>query len=57
LSSKKDLKNVLDDNALGVDLRELEQIYKNCTQDKLDFLMICVDEDPEKKFRCNFDII
>ena len=54
LSSKKDLKSVLDDNSLGVDLRQLEKIYTDCTRDKLDFLMVDVDAEPENKFRCNF---
>ena len=57
LSSKRDLKNVLDDNALGVDLKELEKIYTDCTRDKLNWLMIDVDADPENKFRCNFSKI
>ena len=54
LSSAKDLKSVLDDNALGVDLRQLEKIYTDCTRDKLNFLMIYVDNEPENKFRCIF---
>jgi hypothetical protein len=57
LSSKRDLKNVLDDNALGVDLKELEKIYSNSTKNKLDFLLIDVDNEPENKFRCNFSLI
>jgi len=54
LSSKRDLKSVLDDNALGVDLKELEKIYTDCTRNKLDFLMVDIDADLENKFRCNF---
>ena len=54
LSSKKDLKSVLDDNALGVDLKELEKIYSYATKDKLNFLMIDVDNEPHLKFRINF---
>ena len=54
LSSAKDLKSVLEDNALGVDLKELEKIYSYCTKDKLDFLMIDVDGEIQNKFRCNF---
>lgn len=58
LSSTRDLKMIMNDFSLGVDKETLLEIYKFCTYEKSDFLMIDIDSPPEKRFRKNFlDII
>ncbi len=54
LSSMKDLSEILKDFNLGVNPKELLQMYKVATKEPKNFLMVDVDADPEKRFRHNF---
>lgn len=53
LSSTRDLGMILRDFSLGVDKETLIQLYKFCTKERSDFLMIDIDAPPEKRFRHN----
>lgn len=55
LGSKKDLRMILNDNSLGIDMDDLEEIYNYATNNPFYFLLIDVDENNErKKFRRGF---
>jgi len=55
LSSGKDLRLVLGDFALGLDMNTLTEIYKDATKEPMSFLKIDVNSgDPNKKFSKNF---
>jgi hypothetical protein len=57
ISSKRDLSMILRDYELGVDIKELMQIYKYAVAQPFSFLGIDVDAPEERKFRSNFKII
>jgi hypothetical protein len=44
---------IMNDFSLGVDKEVLVSMYKFCTQERSDFLMIDIDAPPEKRFRHN----
>jgi hypothetical protein len=48
LSSLRDLKLILSENSMDIDLKRLIEIYKYCTRDQKDFMMIDLDapDDP-----------
>ena len=48
---------ILRDYELGVDIKELVQIYKYAVAQPFSFLGIDVDAPEERKFRCNFKVI
>lgn len=54
LSSERDLNLILSEIALGVSKEKLMQIYKEATDEKLNFLMVDVDAPADKRFRINF---
>lgn len=55
LSSNRDLNLIIPDFQLGIEKKELEQIYQVATKKKFDFLKIDTDStDPNKKFSHNF---
>lgn len=55
LSSDRDLKLIVSDYGLGVDVEDLYKIYKNATTTKFNFLKIDIDEsDNNKKFSHNW---
>lgn len=54
LSSTKDLKMIMNDFSLGCDKDELLELYKYCTQEKSDFLLVDIDEEMPHRFRKNF---
>jgi hypothetical protein len=54
LSSTRDLNLILSDCSLGVSREELYRKYAAATRNKWDFLLVDLDEDPEKRFRRNF---
>lgn len=54
LSSTKDLKMIMNDFSLGIDKEILLKIYKECTEEKSDFLLVDMDTDMEHRFRHNF---
>ena len=55
LSSGKDLRLILGDFALGLDLNTLTEFYKDATKEPMSFLKVDVNSgDPNKKFSKNF---
>jgi ABC-type dipeptide/oligopeptide/nickel transport system ATPase component len=54
LTSTRDLVMVMKDLSLGLEKKELLDLYKHCTSTQQDFLMIDVQTEPEKRFRKNF---
>ena len=56
MSSARDINLILSEYSLGVDKDELLKMYKECTKDRLNFLLIDIDNpDINKKFRFNFN--
>lgn len=53
LASTRDLNLILSDYNLGVSKETLLEIYKYCTRVKEDFLLLDLDNVPEKRFRHN----
>ena len=53
VAALRDLKFMMNEYNLGSSKEKLLEIYKYCTGDRNDFLLIDVDELPEKKFRKN----
>ena len=52
----RDLKLILKDANLGIEVEELEAIYNDATKNNLDFLKIsCVEKDDNKLLSKNFD--
>jgi len=52
----RDLKLILKDANLGIEVEEIEQIYKDATKNDLDFLKIsCVEKDDNKLLSKNFN--
>ena len=51
LNSTKDLTMIMRDFSLGLEKEELLDIYKFCTDDFTNFLMVDIDVPPEKRFR------
>lgn len=54
LSSSRDLKLILSETSMCIDLKELVEIYKYCTKDQRDFMMIDIDAPDDQKIRHNF---
>jgi hypothetical protein len=54
LGGKRDLRLILSEFTLGVDLSQLVDIYQYATKQSLDFLLIDTEADEEHKFRKNF---
>lgn len=54
LGSTRDLKEILKDNSLNVEQKELLKIYEDATKDKLNFLLIDLNGDEASRFRKNF---
>lgn len=57
ITSKKDLKLILAEYNLTQSIEELTRIYERCTASITDFLLIDVDESPEKRLRHNFTVL
>lgn len=55
VSSMKNLTMIARECSLGIDKKQLTDIYKDATKNKQDFLMIDLEGDPEERFRKNFD--
>jgi len=54
LSSTRDLKMMMKDFSLGLESQELIDIYKYCTSDPKDFLLVDIQTDPSERFKKNF---
>jgi Tfp pilus assembly pilus retraction ATPase PilT len=55
LSSLKNLTMVMREYSLGVDKKEMKEMYDDATSDKQGFLMLDLEGDKEKRFRSGFD--
>jgi ABC-type dipeptide/oligopeptide/nickel transport system ATPase component len=55
VSSMKNLVMISRECSLDIPKKELIDMYKDATQDKMGFLLFDLDASPEKKFRKNFD--
>jgi len=55
MSSGKDLRLIVSDFALGLEIDQLQEIYKDATKQQFNFLKIDIDEgNPDHKFSLNF---
>ena len=50
ISSTNDLRMILSEYSLQVDVDQLKMLYTNCTKDKLNWLMIAIDNEPLTRF-------
>lgn len=55
LSSLKNLTMIMREYSLGIDKKEMRDIYEDSTRDKQSFLMLDLEGDKEKRFRCGFN--
>lgn len=55
LSGKRDLNLIMSEFELGIDKKELLNIYEHATKEKFNCLLIDVEADKQHKFRKNFD--
>lgn len=54
ISSTNDLLMILREYSLQIDVDQLKQMYTECTRDKLDWLMIAVENPPNERFWHNY---
>jgi hypothetical protein len=54
LSSTRDLNMIMSDFSLGCNRDELVDLYKFCTEDRSNFLLVDIDAPMENRFRMNF---
>jgi len=57
LSGQRNINMILSECQLGIEKKELIKIYENCTSKKFHFLLLDLNEDEDKRYRCNFKII
>ena len=55
LSSLKNLTMIMREYSLGVDKKEMKEMYDDATSDKQGFLMLDLEGDKEKRFRSGFN--
>ena len=55
VSSMKNLTMIIKECSLGIDKKQLKEIYDDATKSKMSFLLIDLDGEKEYRFRCNFD--
>jgi hypothetical protein len=55
VSSMKNLVMISRECSLDIPKKDLTEMYKDATKDKMGFLLFDLDAPPEKKFRKNFD--
>lgn len=54
IESIRDLQMILREYSLGTDLDQLAALHEQCTQEKLDWLMISMQNDPDNRFFKNY---
>ena len=54
LNGRRDLTLIMSEFELGVDKKELLEIYEDATKKKFDCLLIDIEADKSHRFRCNF---
>jgi hypothetical protein len=57
IASKKDLRLILAEYGMNIELKELEEVYKHATSEPFSFMMIDLNAPDDKKFRKNFSVI
>ena len=57
VSSMKNLTMICRECSLGIEKKQLKEIYDDATQSKQDFLLIDLEGDKDERFRKNFDEI
>lgn len=57
IDSTRDLRLLLSEYSLNIELDQLVQLYTECTKNKLDWLMIAMQNPPEDRFFHNYDHI
>ena len=57
VSSMKNLTMICRECSLGIDKKQLKEIYDDATKSKQDFLLIDLEGDKDERFRKNFDEI
>ena len=57
LNTLSDLFRIMREYSLGVDKNQLKEIYESATDSKQNFLLVDLEEDPENRFRKNFNEI
>ena len=57
LNTLNDLFRIMREYSLGVDKKELKDIYETATDTKQDFLLVDLEADPKNRFRKNFNEI
>ena len=55
LSSLKNLTRIMREYSLGVDKKDMKEMYDDSTRDKQSFLMLDLEGDKDKRFRCGFN--
>jgi ABC-type dipeptide/oligopeptide/nickel transport system ATPase component len=55
LSSLKNLTMIMNEYSLGIDKKQMKEMYDDSTRDRLGFLMLDLEGDKEKRFRSGFD--
>jgi hypothetical protein len=55
LSSLKNLRMIMNEYSLGVDKKQMKEMYDDSTRDRMGFLMLDLEGDKEKRFRSGFD--
>ena len=55
LSSLKNLTMIMREYSLGIDKKELKEMYDDSTSDKQGFLMLDLENDKDKRFRSGFN--
>jgi type IV secretory pathway VirB4 component len=57
LNTLSDLFRIMREYSLGVDKEQLKEIYESATDTKQNFLLVDLEEDPNNRFRKNFNEI
>lgn len=58
INSVKELITIIKDYSLNISKEHFLKLYEDITKDnKFNFLMVDIDEDPDKKFRKNFEVL
>ena len=57
IDSQRDLRTLLSEYSLNIELDQLVSLYTECTVEKLDWLMIAMEHAPNDRFYLNYDPI
>lgn len=57
IQNTRDITHIMNEYSINIDKSKMLEMYRKCTSDFENFLMIDVGTTPDKMFRCNFDKI